>query len=113
MGKKIDVDGWTINDILEAYIENELYVDQRYQRKLVWSLEDKVLFIDSFGAWTKIQHTVVRYSDTDYRIDIFIFLVDSIHCQASADHIPFGINNGHESCVLHHLIEIEDSELIE
>lgn len=47
MGKKIDVDGWTINDILEAYIENELYVDQRYQRKLVWSLEDKVLFIDS------------------------------------------------------------------
>ena len=47
MGRKIDVDGWTINDILEAYIENELYVDQRYQRKLVWSLEDKVLFIDS------------------------------------------------------------------
>ena len=47
MGKKIDVDGWTINDILEAYIENELYVDQRYQRKLVWSLEDKILFIDS------------------------------------------------------------------
>lgn len=33
MGKKLDVDGWTINDILEAYIGNELYVDQRYQRK--------------------------------------------------------------------------------
>lgn len=47
MGKKIDVDGWTINDILESYIRKELYVDQRYQRKLVWSVEDKVLFIDS------------------------------------------------------------------
>lgn len=47
MGKKLDVDRWTINDILEAYIKNRLLVDQRYQRKLVWSLEDKVLFIDS------------------------------------------------------------------
>ena len=47
MGKKIDVDGWTINDILESYIRNELFVDQRYQRKLVWSLEDKALFVDS------------------------------------------------------------------
>ena len=47
MGKKLDVDDWTVNDILESYIANELFVDQRYQRKLVWSLEDKVLFIDS------------------------------------------------------------------
>ena len=47
MGKMLDVDGWTINDIFESYIKNELYVDQRYQRKLVWSVEDKALFIDS------------------------------------------------------------------
>ena len=47
MGKKLDVDGWTINDIMELYKKNELFVNQRYQRKLVWSLEDKILFIDS------------------------------------------------------------------
>lgn len=47
MGKKLDVDGWTINDVMESYTKNELFVDQRYQRKLVWSLGDKVLFIDS------------------------------------------------------------------
>lgn len=32
---------------MESYTKNELFVDQRYQRKLVWSLEDKILFIDS------------------------------------------------------------------
>ena len=47
MGKKLDVDGWTINDIIDLYKEGALFVDQRYQRKLVWNLSDKVLFIDS------------------------------------------------------------------
>lgn len=47
MGKKIEVDGWTINDILELYISKRLFVDQKYQRKLVWSIKDKALFIDS------------------------------------------------------------------
>ena len=49
MGKKLAVDDWTINDILELYISNRLFVDQKYQRKLVWSLSDKELFIDSFN----------------------------------------------------------------
>lgn len=35
MGKKLDVDGWTINDIMDLYKEDTLFVDQRYQRKLV------------------------------------------------------------------------------
>ncbi len=47
MGKKLAVDDWTINDILELYVSNGLFVDQKYQRKLVWSLSDKELFIDS------------------------------------------------------------------
>lgn len=47
MGKILDVDGWTVNDVLDLYKEGSLFVDQRYQRKLVWSLADKVLFIDS------------------------------------------------------------------
>ena len=47
MEKKLAVDDWTINDILELYVSNRLFVDQKYQRKLVWSLSDKELFIDS------------------------------------------------------------------
>lgn len=66
MGKKIDVDGWTINDIFECYIRNELLVDQRYQRKLVWSLEDKALFIDSLMNKFPIPNIMmVEYEDDE------------------------------------------------
>lgn len=47
MGKKLAVDGWTVNEIMELYVSNKIFVDQKYQRKLVWSLRDKQLFIDS------------------------------------------------------------------
>lgn len=47
MEKRLAVDDWTINDIIELYVANGLLVDQKYQRKLVWSLSDKELFIDS------------------------------------------------------------------
>ncbi len=62
--KKIAVDGWTINDILELYINKKLFVDQKYQRKLVWSLEDKKLFIDSLIKKFPIPNIMmVEYSD--------------------------------------------------
>ncbi len=44
---ELRVDSYTINDILVNYLENRFYVNRRYQRKLVWSLEDKRLLIDS------------------------------------------------------------------
>lgn len=64
MGKKLDVDGWTINDIMDLYKEDALFVDQRYQRKLVWSLPDKVLFIDSlFKAFPIPNIMMVEYDE--------------------------------------------------
>lgn len=47
MANKLDVKGKTINQIVRWYFDNELYVNRRYQRKLVWSLEEKKLYIDS------------------------------------------------------------------
>lgn len=47
MANKLDVKGKTINQIARWYFENELYVNRKYQRKLVWSLEEKKLYIDS------------------------------------------------------------------
>ncbi len=47
MANKLDVKGKTINQIARWYFENELYVNRRYQRKLVWSIEEKKLYIDS------------------------------------------------------------------
>lgn len=45
--EKLDVKGKTINQIARWYFNGELFVNRRYQRKLVWSLEEKTLFIDS------------------------------------------------------------------
>ena len=47
MTKPLDVKGKTISQIARWYFENQLYVNRTYQRKLVWSLEEKKLFIDS------------------------------------------------------------------
>lgn len=64
MGKKLDVDGWTVNDIMDLYGKGELCVDQRYQRKLVWDLNDKTLFIDSLMKSFPIPNIMmVEYED--------------------------------------------------
>ena len=47
VSEKLDVKGKTINQIARWYFNDELFVNRRYQRKLVWSLEEKKLFIDS------------------------------------------------------------------
>ena len=43
----LQVERYTVNDIMVSYIRDEFYVNRRYQRKLVWSLEEKQLLIDS------------------------------------------------------------------
>lgn len=45
--EKLDVKGKTINQIARWYFNGELFVNRRYQRKLVWTLEEKRFFIDS------------------------------------------------------------------
>ena len=47
MSKPLDVKGKTISQIARWYFDNQLYVNRTYQRKLVWNLEEKKLFIDS------------------------------------------------------------------
>lgn len=47
MSDKLDVKGKDIDRIIKWYFANEIWVNRRYQRKLVWSLEDKKSFIDS------------------------------------------------------------------
>lgn len=47
MSKPLDVKGKTISQIARWYFDNQLYVNRTYQRKLVWSLDEKKLFIDS------------------------------------------------------------------
>lgn len=66
MKTKLDVDGWTVNDLMDLYIADKLCVDQRYQRKLVWNIEDKALFIDSLMSKYPIPNIMmVEYEQGD------------------------------------------------
>lgn len=47
VSEELDPRGKTINEIMRWYYEDSLIVNRRYQRKLVWALEEKQLFIDS------------------------------------------------------------------
>lgn len=43
----LTVERYTVNDIIVNYIKDQFYVNRRYQRKLVWGLDEKQLLIDS------------------------------------------------------------------
>lgn len=44
---ELRIEQYTINDIMVHYLKDNFYVNRRYQRKLVWKLEEKQLLIDS------------------------------------------------------------------
>lgn len=43
----LTVEKYTVNDIITIYVKDLFYVNRRYQRKLVWGIEEKRLLIDS------------------------------------------------------------------
>lgn len=43
----LTVERYTVNDIIVNYLKDLFYVNRRYQRKLVWGIEEKRLLIDS------------------------------------------------------------------
>lgn len=63
---KLDVKGKTIYQIIKWYYADALIVNRRYQRKLVWSLEEKRLFIDSIiNGYPTPSIIVSAYDDGD------------------------------------------------
>ena len=47
MNSGISNDAKSLQFVYEDYINNKFVVNRRYQRKLVWTLEEKQAFIDS------------------------------------------------------------------
>ncbi len=47
MSNTLTVEKYTVNDIIANYVQNLFYVNRRYQRKLVWGIDEKRLLIDS------------------------------------------------------------------
>ncbi|HGW2940517.1 TPA: DUF262 domain-containing protein, partial [Escherichia coli] len=45
--ENLDIDSRTTEQLYEWYLQGNLIVNRRYQRKLVWSLEEKTSLISS------------------------------------------------------------------
>lgn len=80
---KVNVNKCTINDLFIHYVKNELYVNRRYQRKLVWDIYDKKLLIDSvirgiplpallLSEYVEKEGTVIEIADGMQRIETII-----------------------------------------
>ena len=47
VNNNLQVERYTVNDIIVNFIKDEFYVNRKYQRKLVWGIDEKRLLIDS------------------------------------------------------------------
>ena len=46
MNNTLTVERYTVNDIIVNYLYDKFYVNCRYQRKLVWDIDEKLEIID-------------------------------------------------------------------
>ena len=66
MSEKLDVKGKSINEIMRWYYDDCIVINRRYQRKLVWTLEENRLFIDSLiNKFPTPSIIVSEYQDDD------------------------------------------------
>lgn len=61
MSKELRVDRYTVNDIIVSYLEDQFYVNRRYQRRLVWGLKEKQLLIYHLFWANLVCHITERY----------------------------------------------------
>ncbi len=50
--ENLDIDSKTAEELYEWYLDDKLIINRRYQRKLVWSLEEKTALISSMTQHT-------------------------------------------------------------
>ncbi len=81
VSEELDPRGKTINEIMRWYYEDSLIVNRRYQRKLVWTLGEKQLFIDSIINKYPIPSIILSaYEDKDSfgNIKVFYEIIDGL-----------------------------------
>lgn len=81
MSEELDPRGKTVNEIMRWYYEDSLIVNRRYQRKLVWTLEEKQLFIDSIiNKYPTPSIILSAYEDKDYigKMKTFYEIIDGL-----------------------------------
>lgn len=75
---KFRVERYKIRDLILYYLDGTLFVNRRYQRKLVWSLNDKQLLIDSLLQQIPLPALLISTYDVPDGIDDVHEVVDGV-----------------------------------
>ena len=75
---KIGVEKLTVNDIFLYYLDDKLYVNRRYQRKLVWETREKRLLIDSMLKKIPLPAVFIANYDIPGELDDVLEIVDGM-----------------------------------
>lgn len=98
----LTVERYTVNDIIVNYIKDQFYVNRRYQRKLVWGLDEKQLLIDSMIKKIPLPAILLVKFDipTEGRYDILEIVDGMQRLNAIISFImgEFGIGYGDKIC---------------
>ena len=74
MANELDVKGTYIMEMFLRYQENKLFINRKYQRKLVWTVEEKQEFINTIlGRYPVPLFLLVKYKagdNKDYQYDV-------------------------------------------
>lgn len=65
MIKKTEPTAWHFRDLIVDYVENRIFVNRRYQRKLVWTIREKCDLIDSINVNIPIPTLFVAKCEED------------------------------------------------
>ncbi len=63
--ENLDIDSKTAEELYEWYLDDKLIINRRYQRKLVWSLEEKTALISCKRKLTAVCSHQTRIGNLD------------------------------------------------
>lgn len=101
VSEELRVDRYTVNDIIVNYLKDKFYVNRRYQRKLVWGVEEKRLLIDSMLKNIPLPAILIVKFDIPNEKDNILEIVDGMQrLNAIISFIlgEFGIDYNNKKC---------------
>ena len=104
VSEELDPRGKSINEIMRWYYTDSLIVNRKYQRKLVWTLKEKQLFIDSIinkYPTPSIILSAYEGEDESRKVKVFYEIIDGLqrlNAIVSFVNNDYGIDWNGEEC---------------
>ena len=104
VSEELDPRGKSINEIMRWYYTDSLIVNRKYQRKLVWTLKEKQLFIDSIinkYPTPSIILSAYEGEDESHQVKVFYEIIDGLqrlNAIVSFVNNDYGIDWNGEEC---------------